>query len=197
MGIRYTQPVKDILEFIDNYGFITVNQCANIIYKGNKKPITQAQQKLKLLYDNKILKRTLYYTGVYVYSKTTSKPTMHKMLLLDLYSYIYNKYEVVYFEKESRWELSKRRNDGHIIFIKDCNPIGLLLEIDYSHATTKNKLDDIYKTGEVQKWYLDNYEEEYFPTVLIVNSSGAISYNSSEYNVVATDFNFNNLVDIL
>ena len=55
--MRFTKNTRQILDFIDEYRFITAKQCANIFYKGRKLPLIQAQKKLKLLYDNGVIKR--------------------------------------------------------------------------------------------------------------------------------------------
>lgn len=92
----------------------------------------------------------------------------------------------------------KKRNDAHIILSKeDGTKIGLLVEIDLFHQTSKDKLNCLYESNEVQQWYRDNYDIEYYPSVLIVNETGRSNIKNTEYDIVCTDFNFNGLSDIL
>ena len=51
--IRYTQKVRNILNFIDKYGFITSKICANLFYKDNKYKLDMARRTLNKLVNNK------------------------------------------------------------------------------------------------------------------------------------------------
>ena len=196
--MRFTKNTRQILNFIDEYRFITAKQCANIFYKGRKLPLIQAQKKLKLMYDNGIIKRNQdKYTKEYIYSFDGNVPNNHKLYLIDLYSYLYNRYEVVYFNTEEIWNISKRRNDGHIIIEKDGSLIGILIEIDINHITNKAKTDSIYNSGEVQYWYEQNFGVPYFPSFMIVNASGKSRIHSEYYEVIATDFTLESLCKML
>ena len=196
--MRFTKNTRQILDFIDEYRFITSKQCANIFYKGRKLPLIQAQKKLKLMYDNGIIKRNQdKYTKEYIYSFDGNVPNNHKLYLIDLYSYLYNRYEVVYFNTEEIWNISKRRNDGHIIIKKDGDLIGILIEIDINHITNKAKTDSIYNSGEVQYWYEQNFGVPYFPSFIIVNASGKSRIHSEYYEVIATDFTLESLCKML
>lgn len=196
--MRFTKNTRQILDFIDEYRFITAKQCANIFYKGRKLPLIQAQKKLKLMYDNGIIKRNQdKYTKEYIYSMDGNVPNNHKLYLIDLYSYLYNRYEVVYFNTEEIWNISKRRNDGHIIIEKDGDLIGILIEIDINHITNKAKTDSIYNSGEVQYWYEQNFGVHYFPSFIIVNASGKSRIHSEYYEVIATDFTLESLCEML
>ena len=124
-------------------------------------------------------------------------PNNHKLYLIDLYSYLYNRYEVVYFNTEEIWNISKRRNDGHIIIEKDGDLIGILIEIDINHITNKAKTDSIYNSGEVQHWYEQNFGVSYFPSFIIVNASGKSRIRSEHYEVIATDFTLESLCKVL
>lgn len=196
--MRFTKNTRQILDFIDEYRFITAKQCANIFYKGRKLPLIQAQKKLKMMCDNCVIKRKQdKFTKEYVYSFDGNVPNNHKLYLIDLYSYLYNRYEVVYFNTEEIWNISKRRNDGHIIIEKDGDLIGILIEIDINHITNKAKTDSIYNSGEVQYWYEQNFGVPYFPSFIIVNASGKSRIHSEYYEVIATDFTLESLCEML
>ena len=196
--MRFTKNTRQILNFIDEYRFITAKQCANIFYKGRKLPLIQAQKKLKMMCDNGVIKRKQdKFTKEYIYSFDGNVPNNHKLYLIDLYSYLYNRYEVVYFNTEEIWNISKRRNDGHIIIEKDGSLIGILIEIDINHITNKAKTDSIYNSGEVQYWYEQNFGVPYFPSFIIVNASGKSRIHSEYYEVIATDFTLESLCKML
>lgn len=199
MSIRFTKKVRDILEHINNYGFITNKQCALIYFKGAKQPYIQAQTKMKTLYDNGIVKRTeCKLNREYMYSIDKEEISDHRMYLMNLYAYLYSKFDIIYFKVEESWQC-KTRNDAHIIIKKDNGDmVGILCEIDLYHRTGQEKLDKMYESVEVQQWYKVNYEAEgYYPSILIVNSSGKTTIKSDQYEVVAVDFDFNGLDSIL
>ena len=196
--MRFTKNTRQILDFIDEFRFITAKECANIFYKGRKNPLIQAQKKLKMMCDNGVIKRKQdKFTKEYVYSFDGNVPNNHKLYLIDIYSYLYNRYEVVYFNTEEIWNISKRRNDGHIIIEKDGDLIGILIEIDINHITNKAKTDSIYNSGEVQHWYEQNFGVPYFPSFIIVNASGKSRIRSEHYEVIATDFTLESLCKVL
>lgn len=199
MSIRFTPKVRAILNHIGTYGFITNKQCALIYYKGAKQPYIQAQTKMKALYDNRIVKRTEYNLNKeYIYSMDDKQISDHRMYVMNLYAYLYNKFNVIYFKPESSWSC-KKRNDAHFIIEKDDgDTIGILVEVDLYHKTNKEKLDIMYKSGEIQNWYKVNYgAENYYPSILIVNSSGKSNISPKKYQVVCTDFDFTGLDSIL
>lgn len=200
MAVRMTKVTRMILDHIYKYGFITAKQCSQIYYKNNKQGLIQAQVKLKNLYEAKIIKRrTSQSSNEYVYINDSRKVlSQHSMYLMNLYAYLYNKYEILYFGLEENWSISRKRNDAHIILSKeDGTKIGLLVEIDLFHQTSKDKLNCLYESNEVQQWYKDNYDIEYYPSILIVNETGRSNIKNTEYDIVCTDFNFNGLSDIL
>ena len=199
MSIRFTPKVRAILNHIDTYGFITNKQCAMIYYKGGKQSYIQAQTKMKTLYDNEVVKRTEYKLNKeYIYSIEGKQVSDHAMYVMNLYAYLYNKFDVLYFKPEASWNC-KKRNDAHIIIQKENgDTMGILCEVDLFHKTGKEKLDIMYKCGEIQNWYKVNYGiEGYYPSILIVNSNGKTNITSNNYQIVATDFDFTDLNYIL
>lgn len=199
MSIRFTQKVRAILNHIGTYGFITNKQCAMIYYKNAKQPYIQAQTKMKSLYDNGVVKRTEYKLNKeYIYTIDDKQVSDHAMYVMNLYAYLYNKFDVIYFKPEATWQC-KRRSDAHFIIQKENgDTMGILCEVDLFHKTGKDKLDDMYKSGEIHNWYKVNYGvEDYYPSILIVNSTGKTNIKSDKYEVVATDFDFTDLNHIL
>ena len=196
--MRFTANTRRILDYISEYKFITAKQCANIFYKNRKLPLIMAQKKLKLLYDNGVVKRVQdKYTKEYVYSYEGIVPNNHKLYMMNLYSYLFNRYDIVYFKLEECWDLSKRRNDAHIIIEKDDCLVGMLVEIDINHKTNRAKTQSIYESGEVQHWYKSNFGNEYFPSFIIVNANGRCNIESDLYEVIAIDYDFNGLGELL
>jgi len=200
MSIRFTRKVRDILSHINTYGFITNKQCALIYYKGRKQPYLQAQTKLKLLYDNGVVKRIEYKLNKeYIYTLENKDIGDHRMYAMNLYALLYNKYKVHYFKLEESWSLCKKRNDAHFVVENDegCQ-VGMLCEIDLYHKTSQKKLDMLYESGEVQEWYKTSYDiDDYYPSILIINNTGLTQLKSIQYDVVAVNFDFEGLESFL
>lgn len=202
MAIRFTKKTREIIDYISKYDFITSKQCGQIFYSDNKFPIIQAQVKLRNIYESGIIKRFENGSSKELIYCTHNFRELnpHRLYLMNLYAYISSKYEVVRFDIEPSWGISRRRSDGHIIIKKrDGAMIGILVEVDLFHQTSQQKLDELFSSNEVQHLYVNEYNVEgYYPSVLIVNATGNTSLKSKEeYDIVCTDFDFKGLEDIL
>lgn len=186
-------------DYLDIYGFITANQCKNLLFGANKQGLQEAQRKLRKMYEGKVVKRYRHYTTkeyVYYVGKNDNISD-HKLILMDLFSYIMGRYEVLYSQLEPMWAISNKRNDGHIIFDKDGSTIGLLVEVDLFHQTSQRKLDALYNSDEVQEFYARLFGAKYYPSVLIMNRKGVTDKRSEEYDVICTDYKMHGFSDLL
>ncbi|MBY6838804.1 hypothetical protein [Clostridium botulinum] len=198
--IRYTKKTRDILNFIDKYGFITTRICSNIFYKDSRYGVDMARRTLTKLVNNKdLVSNSLKYGKELVYQFKKETVSDHKYYLLNLYGEI-NKLvsEVLYFKLEERWDIAQKRSDAHIIFKNKIDgediPRSYLIEFDKFHKSELNKYDLIYATGEVQEWYKQNYyQDDYFPDILIINYNGKTNNDSGNFRKIGLDFNFTNL----
>lgn len=199
MGFRYTKATREILHFISDYGFITINICADVFYKGKSNPIHQARVKLSTLYDNKVITRYKTESGEYIYQIEKKILGDHQYYITKLYSCLCRKFDVIYFKPEKNWKSCKRRSDAHIIIKNGENRIGLLVEFERFHATNKDKLDELYNSGEVQEWYKINYGVDYYPITLLVNPSGSskLCNRETDYITICTNYRFDCLYDEL
>lgn len=201
MGIRYTKTTREIIQFVEDYGFITINICSSIFYKNNKQRYNQARVKLKNLYDNKILKRWKHpYSGEFIYQFDCKRISDHSKYMLDLYAKINLLVDKVdYFKVEEPWMNNARRNDAHIVYVKD-NLLGaFLVEFEKYNTTSVKKIDEIYESNEVQEWYKDKYGEYFFPRILLVTPTGKSKCKSvnEEWDSVAINYTLEGLEDIL
>lgn len=200
MAFRYTQVTRNILNFIDEYGFITINIAASIFYKGNSNPVHQARVKLSTLYKNGALTRYKNEFGEYIYQIYKKSIGDHNYYIMKLYGYLFANFEIVYFKPEQVWLGGKRRSDAHIIIHNGKKRVGLLVEFEKFHATSQDKLDEMFNSGEIQRWYKDNYDvDNYYPTTLFVTASGSnkICDLETEYKTISTNYKFIDLADQL
>jgi len=200
--IRYTKKVRSILNFIDEYGFITAKICGYIFYKDTKTSIEQGRHKLTALYKNgDLIISKNQYGKEYLYKRESKSISSHKFLLLNLYAEIFNIVDnVEYFQMEENWQLSKKKSDAHIIFSNNIDGETVLksylIEYDKHHNTEFDKYNTIYATGEVQKWYSNRYDEEgLFPNIIQINHNGIAKIdNNNKFSVVGLDYDFNELI---
>lgn len=201
--IRYTKKVRDILHFIDKYGFITTKICGSFFYKDNKFQLDMARRVLNRLVTNKDIKRYKdRYGKELVYQFNKEFVSDHNYYLLNLYAEINNIVtKIDYFSLERTWTLTNRRSDGHIVFHNTINGEnigkGYLVEFDKYHKTNPiEKYNQICDSGEVQEWYKEEYDfNNYFPDVIIINYSGRVVKSDREdFNIIGLDYNFSDLI---
>jgi hypothetical protein len=201
--IRYTPKVRDIMHFIEQYGFLTTKICGSLFYKDNKFPIDQSRRVLNRLVANKdIVCHKDKYGKELIYQFKKEVVSDHNYYLLNLYAEINSIVtQVDYFKLETTWSRTNRRSDAHLIFHNRINGKdlgkGYLIEFDKYHKTNpKEKYGQIYDSEEIQDWYKENYGfENYFPDVLVVNYSGkCVKSDRNEFNIIGLDYNFTDLV---
>lgn len=168
MGMYITDRDKQILKFIENYGSITINQAANMFFCNYKYAYDQAKRRLRIMYQNRIVKRFKadIHAEVQYYFNQPQKP--HRAKLLDVYTNLNSIGNVTSFKKELRIECQNkiRKIDGFLeLEIETDEEVAMypiLIEIDYTHNTSLNKLKEIYYSN----YFQDKYDV--FPTVLII-----------------------------
>lgn len=182
---------KQILKFIEDYGSITIKQCAKIFFTNNNMAYDQARKRLAILFKNKFLKRyrqdmrseTIYYSD--------NKLSFHDLKVLDIYAYIISVgADVTYFKQEYTIPCGDKdyRADGLIQCIYEDFFYPILIECDYTHYTSEKKLMDIYKSGYFQDKYRDK-DENMFPFVIIMRPViPSIDTSLLPYNVLYTNY---------
>lgn len=140
---------KLVLEFINKFKFATTDTIAELFYPN----LVIARRRLKLLYDNKLLKRDRdHFTAQYYYYNTKSKQMKHQLLLTDFYRELNKIAEIVFFENEFKCEN----------VIADALAVYKLNEIAYVafiEVEISNKGIDLDK---YEKLFRSNKYEKYF-----------------------------------
>lgn len=163
-----TKRDREILKFIENNGSITINQAADVFFKDNIYKHDQARKRLRLMYQNKMIKRfkkDIYSEVQYYFNRPL---TLHNSKLFDVYGILCTIGKIISFEKEFKIETKdkNRKIDGFIeLEIETDTEIltyPVIIEIDYTHNTSLKKLKDIYESNYFQEIY------DVFPTVLII-----------------------------
>lgn len=189
---------RNIMNYIEKYGFITTNQAALIFFKDNKNYYKTACARLKILSDNKyIYKTNCSNSSENVYTLRNKKsPSKHSILLMDFYAHLINLgCEIIDFKREYTW-FTKKRSDGYVEFkfgkIQCCPYI---IEIDFSHATNiDNKYMPIFDSNILQDKYKKEYGIELFPRVCVVSSNDDQKYKGF-FDVVFLNDKMNNFAN--
>lgn len=159
---------KAMLRFIEQHGSITINQAANIFFTNNNFAYDQARKRLRTMYQNNIIKRfkqDIYAEVQYYFDRPVKA---HKSKLIDVYGNLSSIGNIAKFEKELKIECKDkyRKIDGFLeLEIESENEIAMypvIIEVDYTHNTSLQKLKEIYESNYFQEIY------DVFPTVLIV-----------------------------
>lgn len=169
--MRLTDRDKKILRYIEEYKSITIIQCSKIFYCNYKQAYYQARKRLSILYKNKYLKKyrkdpmheTIYFMDKHL--------NYHDLKVFDIYA------ELISLKVNIRYLKPKFRITGindkyrEIDALIECEYKGyfypIILEIDMTHFTNIEKLDEIYNSGYFQNKY-KKLANNIFPTVLLL-----------------------------
>jgi len=158
-----TNKDKRILNFIEEWESITINQCAQMFYPP-KFGYDYARQKLKKLKDREVLKMMhdpILDEHVYYIDKI---PSPHNNALLNFYTNcIAFKLSIMSFEKEKSFLGKSIRSDGFCIWEGQYGAQIGIIEVDLYHNTNIGKYEKLYQDGELQKQYGD------FPYLIILS----------------------------
>ena len=149
--IRYTQKVRNILNFIDKYGFITSKICANLFYKDNKYKIDMARRTLNKLVNNKdIISNTSCFGKELIYQFNKNIVSEHRYALLNLYSEInciVNNIE--YFKLVQQWYSNRYEINNYFPIVMIVNYSGKvnqnsdnfnIIALDYDFTDLAHKI---------------------------------------------------------
>jgi hypothetical protein len=136
---------KSIIKFVEEHGSITINQCAKIFFPGNKEAYDQSWKRLRIICWAGLLKRyrkdpkseAVYYSD--------KKLKVHDLKLLDVYGEL-SIFDVSRFDNEYKLSTSAGTNyvvDAAVTIEQNDTQIPLMVEVDYTHYTSKEKIKDI------------------------------------------------------
>jgi hypothetical protein len=166
-----------ILTHIEHFGFITIQQCADLFFNTAKDRYTNARKRLKLLStmeganidDNKndmLIKKFINpATNNVVYSFDGRKISEHSILIMNFYvSMKSNDVNILDFQLEKKWCSGKVISDGFFKYKYNGKTKILLLEVDYTHDTDFKKYIKLYNSKEIQDLY------KCFPPVVVATA---------------------------
>lgn len=148
---------RRIIKFVEMHKSITINQCAILYFYGHKQAYDQARKRLQVIHKEGLLKRYRKdpkHEAVYYIDK---KLKVHDIKLIDVLSNLatIKGFKVLEVKKETKFEMSFQNItyivDGTLVIKEDNKFLPILIEIDYTHYTSKEKILDIIEHLEEKK----------------------------------------------
>lgn len=175
MKYYITEKDNATLRFVEDFGSITIAQCAKLFYNNQIYSLQYAGKKLNKLIKYGKLKvyKSLGEQNVYYMSKKLSS---HDLIVLDYYSeLIKSGVAINYFKQEQTWIDNKYESDGYCCYTYldriyfDC------IEVVVSHGFDKNKYIELYKSCEPQMLNNEIYKKlggqsiSVFPRIILID----------------------------
>lgn len=135
---------KRIIKFIEEYGSITINQCSKMFFRNNKERYDQARKRLQVIHKAGHLKkyrRDPRSEAIYYIEKRLK---VHDLKLLDVLGEL-NEFRVHLCTKEKQIVIGENKYilDGAVVLDIDSTLIPVLIEIDYTHYTSMEKITNV------------------------------------------------------
>lgn len=192
---------SEILKFIQEHGSITIDICSKVIFTGNAYAYDQSRKILRRMHleDKSIARYKSSLTNEVIYYIDT-RLGIHSLMLLKVYAKIIElSCKVTKFEKKYRIYINDKKYreiDALIELYYDDFFIPLIIEIDYSHMTSLEKLQEIYNCNHFQnKYYNEIGESEIFPLTIIARPVVENKLSTeNEFPILYSDFHLDNLV---
>ncbi|OLS02866.1 hypothetical protein [Tissierella creatinophila] len=168
------------LKFIKKFKVATTDTIAELFYPN----LVIARRRLKLLCDNKLIKRDRdHFTAQYYYYFKKTKQLKHKILLTDFYRELNKTSEIVLFENEFRCE--NIIADGLAVYKINSQPYIVFIEIEISNKGIDiEKYENLYRSGKYKRYF------PVFPSIIVITDK-KIPY--SNLNIIQVNEDIENL----
>lgn len=202
-----TDKDNNTLKFVEQYGSITVRQCAKLFYNNQSYSNQTANKKLNKLVKYGKLKVSRDISGnanVYYFDK---KLSYHDLLVLDFYCELKALgVQIHYFKRNQSWQEGKHISDGFCCYSIGDKLFFNIIEVVRFHQLDKDRYNTLYKSNEVQKFCSDLYktlggktELNIFPRIILIDEVTHIDnylYINDDIKVIQLDFKMNNFSNI-
>lgn len=174
---------KKVLDFLDKFKVATTDTIHEFFYPS----LRVAQNRLKLLTDNKLLKRERdHFTRQYIYYVRKPKQLRHSLLLTDFYREMHKLAKIELFEKE--FEIGNIRADGLIAY-KYKNK-GYIAFVEVQIANTSLDVE------KYEKLYRNKKYKKYFPVFPLVYAITDRKIPDTEIEIIRVNEDMSNLREI-
>ncbi len=179
-----TERDRKVIDFLETFKAATTNTIQELFYPS----LRVTQNRLKLLYDNKLLKRERdHFTSQYIYYVRKPKQLRHDLLLTDFYREMNKIVEIELFEKE--FVIADIRTDGFVAY-KHKNK-GYIAFIEVQIANTPldiEKYEKLYRSGQYKKYF------PIFPLIYVISDK---KMPETRLKIIRVNEDMSNLGEIL
>lgn len=181
--IELTNRDKEIISFVKEFKAVNTSTIANLYWKDCKQKLILAERRLKLLVENKKLRRDRdsILDSYYYYVGTKVPHFKHSCLIAEAYAQLKLNYDVLNYKREVQLYCRNENLKADLVVIlkKDGKPIPLIIECDISRPYA-------YK---YDSYISDNYWSSKFgvkPTIISISKWQPKSNIPIEYINVET-----------
>lgn len=173
--------------YLEKYHAISIRQAQRNFYK-SRFGYDVARKRLKQLEEMEFLKSYLNFTTNEKVFYLDRKASSHDLYIMDFYSLLVaNNCTNIEFIKEPRYLKNMIRPDGFFKFQYNGNIYFILLEVDLTSYTSRDKFqmyEMLFRSGELQEACYGT-----FPIIVVMTYNREIKYESDNFEVVYMDFN--------
>lgn len=177
LRIHITDNDQKVLNFVEQYGSITISQAQKMYYNTQKYGYDIARRRLKKLVNHNKLKVSRDVQGNENVYYTDKKLSYHDLLALDYYAeLIYNGGEIIYFKPRQQWMGGKCISDAYCCYVLGNKVFFNIVEVVRTHGVDEAKYLELYKSREPQKFNSIIYEKlggkpiDEFPRLIVIDN---------------------------
>lgn len=194
----YSRPIyNNISAHIENYGFITINQCANMFFPNGKNSYDSARHVLnRMVKENKIEKfrENTREEAIYYFDPKWKIPPKSRMILMNFYSLLLKNGAIIdYFKPEEDQWGSRFVADALMAYHFEANKtrmFSFLIEVVRTSPSTKERFLEMYYNRTLQDYMEKLFGvKDYFPNVLIITDKPR-KYDIEEFDIININTKF-------
>lgn len=188
---------KQVLRHIDEYGFITLQQIADLVYNNINTAYDYARRRMKKLMEYNIVKMKkskMLNINVYYTDNSKSNPSPHRMFLMDYYcKLIKSGANIEEFDIEKEWIKGKYRSDAICVFTLGNTRFYNMIEVNISH--NKLKLER-FEEPEVLEEFIKEYNAPCLPRLILIDDTEHPSLKLNNLELIRVNYDMSNMSNI-
>lgn len=172
---------RKAIDFITKMNCVSTKTIHELFYPS----LRVTQNRLKLLTENKILKRDRdhFTSQYYYYPDVKPKQVYHNLLLTDFYKELNKRATIEVFIKE--YSIEDIRPDGLVIYTKDNKSYIAFVEVELSNTPDIGKYEKLYKSDKYKTYF-----KGVFPLIYYITNKAIPETN---LKVIQVNEDFSNL----
>lgn len=177
LRVYITDTDQKVLNFVEQYGSITISQAQKMFYNTQKYGYDIARRRMKKLVTHNKLRVARDVQGNENVYYTEKKLSYHDLLALDYYAeLVYNGAKIVYFKQRQPWMNNKCISDAYCCYVLGNKVFFNIVEVVRTHGVDKAKYLELYNLGEPQKFNSIIYEKlggepiNEFPRLIVIDN---------------------------